>query len=102
MDKNELIKQCRYYKGETEEPFNDRRSVLWSIERVWVKMMDSDPASPLWNEYLEGLRLSLPELANSKDVHPLLVALLFDRYTHFGGSAEGFSAWFAKNYPKSH
>lgn len=96
---NPLLKSCRYYKGETENPFTDSRSALWSAERSWVKMAES--ASPLLDEYLEGLRLSLPEFSKSKDVHPSLAAFLFDRYTHFGGTATGFPAWFRRNYPKS-
>lgn len=38
MTKHELIKQCRYYKGEDECPFgvDDGRSVWWKIERYGV------------------------------------------------------------------
>lgn len=97
--KNPLLKYCRYYKGETENPFTDSRSALWSAERSWVKMAES--ASPLLDEYLEGLRISLPELAKSKELHPSLMAFLFDRYTHFGGTATGFPARLFRNYPKS-
>ncbi len=98
--REKLLKSCRYYKGQAENPFKDSRSALWSLERDWVKMAES--ASTLLDEYLEGLRLALPDLAKSTDVHPSLVALLYDRYTHFGGTASGFPAWFARNYPKSH
>lgn len=40
MTKEELIKQCRYYKGEERCPFKlkegDNRPILWDSERSWV------------------------------------------------------------------
>lgn len=97
---NHILKYCLYYKGETENPFADSRSALWSAEKMWVRMAES--ADPLLDEYLEGLRLALPDLAKSKVLHPSLMALLYDRYTHFGGSSSGFPAWLSRSYPKSH
>lgn len=41
MDKKELIKQCRYYKGEASNPYNTSTNSLlpwfWDMERVWVQ-----------------------------------------------------------------
>lgn len=99
---NTLLKSCRYYKGEKENPFRDSRTTLWSLEHNWVKMSSSEDVfdSTLLGEYIKELRLALPELANDKGTNPSLVALLFDRYTHFGGSASGFTKWLSNNYPK--
>ena len=96
--KDPLLKSCRYYKGETESPFSDSRSALWSAERNWVQLAQS--ASPLLDEYLEGLRVDLPELANNDHIHQSLKAFLFDRYCHFGGTPSGFPVWLSRNYPK--
>lgn len=99
MDKQRLIKYCRYYKGERANPFKDSRSSLWEIERIWVKMVNS--ASPLLDEYIEETRFPILSLAKIKDMPPSMVALLLDRYTHFGGTADGFLVWLDRNYPKS-
>ena len=34
--KEELIKQCRYYKGEKECPFDGEKGWFWDMERVYV------------------------------------------------------------------
>lgn len=37
MKKSELIKQCRYYKGEKDCPFSDTKmNWFWDMERVYV------------------------------------------------------------------
>ena len=36
MTREELIKQCRYYKGEEECPFDRAMSDYWGIERIFV------------------------------------------------------------------
>ena len=37
VSREELIKQCRYYKGEVESPFDDwKKSWYWDMERVYV------------------------------------------------------------------
>lgn len=38
MRRDKLIKQCRYYKGQTENPFTDGDIAwFWDMERVYVK-----------------------------------------------------------------
>ena len=38
MSQEDLIKQCRYYSGEEENPYTDgTMSWFWDIERVFVK-----------------------------------------------------------------
>ncbi len=37
MEKEELIRQCRYYKGQQENPFKDNNLAwFWDMERVFV------------------------------------------------------------------
>ncbi len=96
--KQNVLKFCRYYKGETENPFSDPRSLLWTLERNWVREVET--ASPFLKEYLEGLLISLPEMANDEVVHQSLKAFLLDRYIHFGGTSEGFKEWLTRRYPK--
>ena len=39
VTREELIGQCRYYKGEKKSPYNDgdqNKSMLWFYEEVWV------------------------------------------------------------------
>lgn len=96
--KSELLKKCRYFKGETENPFSDSRSAaLWEAERDWVQLAQS--ADPLLDEYLADFRRDFPQLSNNERAHLSLKAFLLDRYLHFGGSVEGFPDWFFRNYP---
>ena len=40
MDKKELLKFCRYYKGEKENPFEGKdqmKDLMWGYESKWVK-----------------------------------------------------------------
>ncbi len=37
MKKSDLLKYCRYYKGEDNSPFEEQnKSMLWFYERSWV------------------------------------------------------------------
>lgn len=37
MNRDDLIKQCRYYHGEDKNPFSDRNIAwFWDMERVYV------------------------------------------------------------------
>ena len=40
MEKQELLKFCRYYKGENNCPYTDGRSTWWVIERYGVEAGD--------------------------------------------------------------
>ena len=61
MDKKDLVKFCRYYKGEDDCPFKDQnKSMLWFYERAWVYDMlnDSDSLSSAIDDYIRvGLGL---------------------------------------------
>ncbi len=40
MKKEDLIKLCRYYKGEKECPFHDGRHIWWKLELYAVNAQD--------------------------------------------------------------
>lgn len=37
LSKKELIALCRYYKGESERPYDDDRALLWDYDCKWYK-----------------------------------------------------------------
>lgn len=101
----ELIKQCRYYKGEKECPRDiDKKGkcLYWNYEKIWVE-------SDKWRdekigEVSEYVRYGLKEF-NKDDGTPItLKALLFNRYEHWSGNygnlAEGFKVWYIESYLK--
>lgn len=102
MTLEDIIKQCRYYKGQKKCPAN-APSLFWNYERIWVEWtLEAE------NENSEGARELKAMLKRYKDVHlenfqeddgiPItLKAFLFNRYEHWteGG---GFEEWYQKNY----
>ena len=105
MNKNELLKSCRYYKGEAENPFDgvdQNKAMLWFYEMGWVKNAErgiSPASSDAIDEYERcGLRSF-----HSNDGIPLsLKALLFNRYAKTAQSMldaiEPFKAFYKKYY----
>lgn len=100
MNKNELIKQCRYYKGEVKNPFEGKeqnKAMLWFYEKIWT---NSNTTDAVMDEYRMYLHRDLPELTTNDYVPTSLISLIYDRYTHFGGDAEGFKKLFEAYYMK--
>lgn len=107
MSMNDLIKYCRYYKGEKEcpESINEKgKSNIWFYEQIWVEREDLRDE----NEYntLEYIRAGLKDF-NVDDGSPLtLKALLFNRHTHWCGGyglesdTKNFKEWYINNYLK--
>ena len=80
MDKKDLVKFCRYYKGEDDCPFKEQnKSMLWFYERAWIfdMLRDSDNLSTSIDEYI---RLGLGQFEQFDDIPLSLKALLFNRY----------------------
>lgn len=103
--REELIKQCRYYKGEEENPFEGNENsqnakMFWEYERGWVfSTLRGDTFEIIIDDYkwhgLDGFR--------ADDGIPMsLKALLFNRYVHwcggYGNDREGFINFFNSNY----
>ena len=127
--REELIKQCRYYKGESESPFEKEllkheinkdhlpppesmhteyeglspeeegklrdSHWFWMYEEYWVKLHHNQEDTI--KELEEEGRDLLQEGLIAKDNTPLsLKTMFFNRYTHCGGSPEGFIALYAR------
>ncbi len=97
MERDELIKRCRYYKGEASLPkFDDHtKEALWEYEKFWVEQMmrNEDP------NYLGVEYQSFPtENIDPDDKVPYsLKCLLFNRY---GKTAMGTREETAKGFAK--
>ena len=90
MTKEELIKQCRYFKGEAGNPYTGKdqdKSMFWDYERMWVEQggVYEDP-EVAQDKYLES-----PCIAKIKkedawwSVPVSLQILLFNRYVYWLG-----------------
>ncbi len=102
--KNDLLKFCRYYKGEDECPFVENNAAFaWDTERVWLfeSSKEKREASNMDMEILSTyINAGLGEF-NSDDGIPItLKALLFFRLTDYFVTAESFKEMYLKLYPK--
>lgn len=105
MTREELIKFCKYYKGEKECPYtNDSpedsmKRHFWNYESYWV---DSD--DKIRSENVGLLRAYGLEDFNANDGTPIsLKALLLNRWGHWEGlyDIEGFKKWYLADYLQS-
>ncbi len=113
MKREELIKYCRYYKGEKENPYdgkNQDAAMFWEYESIWVDRLFSD------TKFLKMMQDELIEVAaNLEDKDPQiidnsrpfsLVALLFNRWCKwcndchmsYKGVVGDFERWYKKYY----
>lgn len=80
MKKDDLLRFCRYYRGESDNPFknDDTRAILWDYERTWVSdnLKDGDFSDYL-NDYIA---VGLQDFAKYDDTPVTLKAMLFNRY----------------------
>lgn len=103
MKDADLLQYCRYYKGERRNPYKGKdqnKMMLWSYEQIWADMASGNTPDSLLAEYCLYLHRDLPELVNNDYAPMSLTALLYDRYMHFGGGAEGFKKLFEEYYMK--
>lgn len=94
-----LLTACRYYKGEKENPYQDRRkSLFWSYEKKWLEMflVESVDIVAYMDEYEKDGLLGF----ESKDNVPTtLKALLYNRYLYWSeGSPSGFKEFYKDLY----
>ena len=103
----ELIKCCKYYGGENSNPYDlikpqdNNNSLLWFYDSCWVRFMRTNRTEI--SRLLEDYEHFGPKDFMCDDGVPQsLKALLFNRYAHWcggwGNDAEGFMAWYAKEY----
>ena len=102
MDKKDLLKFCRYYKGEDDCPFKEQnKTMLWFYERAWMfdMLRDSDNLSTCIDEYI---RFGLGLFEQFDDVPLSLKALLFNRYARTSQSmaeaVEPFKKFYKEYY----
>ena len=88
MNKKDLLKFCRYYKGEEHNPFRDQnKSMLWFYERAWIYDMlnDNNSLSSTIDDYI---RVGLGLFEQFDKIPLTLKALLFNRYAMTSNSIE--------------
>ena len=97
---NNLIKLCRYYKGEKESPYSDdTKSLLWFYEQGWVH---SHNDYSFEDEIMEYLSVGLSDFCDDDGVPLTYKALLFNRYAKSNYSLESavepFKAFYREYY----
>lgn len=79
--REELIRQCRYYKGEEECLSDDAyRFLFWNHERTWVKGIYADPSA--FSKVVEDYNIYLRDFSKDDGVPTSLKAVLLNRYGH--------------------
>ena len=100
MTRQELIAQCRYYKGEEENPFegiDQNKKMLWFYEQVWV-FDNGEVLGSYLDEYKTALKIG--NLVADNRYPFSLQALLYNRYEHWGYmvTAQDFLEFYYKYY----
>ena len=100
-----LLKQCRYYNGESEPPRSlpDGCASMWYYERHWVDWsLKGDSMMDEFQRMIEEFHLESKDGENT----PLTMkALLLNRYLHWGGdyspidvALKAFEKWYEEHY----
>lgn len=98
MNKDNLLKYCRYYKGEESTPKNVN-TTFWEYEQKWVEWMLNNDA--ILDDMVSVFVSNGLGAFEQKDNTPItLKALLFNRYAHWslGDIVEGFKKWYKSSY----
>lgn len=110
MTRDELIKQCRYYKGEEECPFDgidQDKTSFWSYEYIWVNNFKGDYIDEQMTQssYLAFLPVAMANRGEFSSVPVSLQQLLLNRYMHWLGGyqsleddVESFVDWLKNSY----
>lgn len=103
MERETLIKQCRYYNGEEENPYGEGgdKAMFWFYERWWAEKMangDTDVLSFYLSLYE---RVGLTDFEEDDGVPITLKAILFNRYEEWAeGGPDDFKIWYERDYWK--
>lgn len=83
MKRSELIKQCRYYKGEKDCPYNDKdpRYTAWGIERIWVDTFNREDYTSYCIE--DYIRHGMSSYRTADGIPLSLKATLMNRYFYY-------------------
>ena len=110
---SDLLKFCRYYKGEEENPYeniNQNEAMFWFYEKSWISFITGSygnvsaerNAKNLISEYLtDYLNSGLANFSFNDGIPLTLKTLLFNRYQHWNMSGvDGFMKFYKKEYLK--
>lgn len=84
-----LIAQCKLYKGESANPFeaeDSNKAQFWNHEERWVKMMKTDKRT--LDGYVNKYISILGDFDPICDCPITLRALIFERYNHWCGGID--------------
>ncbi|MBP5366499.1 MAG: hypothetical protein J6Y82_11390 [Bacteroidales bacterium] len=106
MKRDDLIKQCRYFKGEKENPYTDNdpnKTMFWGYERKWVDWyyqhndLDDNPLDAMTYDYIHS---GMSDFNTNDGVPISLKSLLFNRYFHWNDYAtpDDFKKWYVCYY----
>ena len=110
MTRQELIAQCRYYKGEEENPFegvDQNKKMLWFYEQAWIFDMmryyeAGNEREAFRNEIAEYNGYGLKDFCVSDGIPVTLKALLYNRYAKgsfsMADAAQHFKTFYRKYY----
>lgn len=104
MSNKDLLRFCRYYRGEPKNPYEGRdqnKSAFWDYERFWV--LEASKREPNFSEVLDNyIACGLNNFSFNDGVPMTLKALLFDRYAKTAISmreaAEHFKEFYVREY----
>ena len=100
MNKKDLLKFCRYYKGNDNiKPSDPDTQAFYRIEQMWVylRVNKFDETSDIFSKVLsEYLLAGLREFEKYDDTPITLKALLFNRFIKYNERVdiEGFKEWY--------
>lgn len=104
MERKDLLHQCRYYKGERENPHPEGNEALfWDYERAWIEEMvnDSNYLSECISDYIG---IGLKDFEKMDNTPLSLKAILFNRYAKGSYSmmdaVEPFKMFYRNHYTK--
>lgn len=101
MKKEELLKYCRYYKGQKNNPYTDRKEeYLYIYERAWVELMmsnDDEIISTLIDDYINA---GLAHFSETDNVPITLKAVMYNRYAQHNEmfKIDEFKNWYLCEY----
>lgn len=105
MDKKDLLRFCRYYKGEKVNTISDpNKRLLFGYEESWIDMNFTHDGKNQLAEYIDDYsRAGLSMFEMQDDTPASLKALLFNRYCHYNSGSmiecvEPFKKFYQKYY----
>lgn len=106
MNKKDLLPFCRYYKGETKNPFDEKdqdKAMLWFYENCWIEQVSTGKGKEIMMEYIsEYSNAGLSMFEINDEIPVSLKALLFNRYSRgaysMADAVEPFKEFYHKYY----